>query len=135
VTVMHSNNETGVLQPIAEIASLAHAAGALMHSDAAQSLGKVPVRVAELGVDLLSIAGHKLYAPKGVGALYVKRGTPIVPFALGASHERGMRPGTENVASIVGLGVACDSRSTRTSSRSSRSCAPFARLWRKPPSR
>ncbi|MBL8923460.1 MAG: cysteine desulfurase [Myxococcaceae bacterium] len=108
VTVMHSNNETGVLQPVAEFAQLAHAAGALVHTDAAQSLGKVPVRVRELGVDLLSVAGHKLYAPKGVGALYVKRGTPLVPFALGASHERGLRPGTENVASIVGLGAACE---------------------------
>lgn len=107
VTVMHSNNETGVLQPIEDLAELAHSAGALMHTDAAQSIGKVPVRVSELGVDLLSIAGHKLYAPKGVGVLYVKRGTPLVPFALGAGHERGLRPGTENVASIVGLGVAC----------------------------
>jgi cysteine desulfurase len=108
VTVMHSNNETGVLQPVEELARLAHAAGALIHTDAAQSLGKVPVQVRELDVDLLSIAGHKLYAPKGVGALYVKRGTPLVPFALGASHERGLRPGTENVASIVGLGAACE---------------------------
>ncbi len=108
VTVMHSNNETGVLQPVSALAKLAHAAGALVHSDAAQSLGKVPVQVRELGIDLLSIAGHKLYAPKGVGALYVKRGTPLVPFALGASHERGLRPGTENVASIVGLGTACE---------------------------
>ena len=108
VTIMHSNNETGVLQPVEELARLAHAAGALIHTDAAQSLDKVPVRVRELDVDLLSIAGHKLYAPKGVGALYVKRGTPIVPFALGASHERGLRPGTENVASIVGLGAACE---------------------------
>lgn len=108
VTVMHSNNETGVLQPVAEFAQLAHAAGALVHIDAAQSLGKVPVRVRELGADLLSVAGHKLYAPKGVGALYVKRGTPLIPFALGASHERGLRPGTENVASIVGLGAACE---------------------------
>ncbi|PCC74196.1 cysteine desulfurase [Nannocystis exedens] len=108
VTVMHSNNETGVLQPIAELAPLARAAGALLHTDAAQSLGKVPVRVRELGVDLLSIAGHKLYAPKGVGALYVKRGTPLAPLLLGAGHERGLRPGTENVAGIVGLGVACE---------------------------
>ncbi|CAG0981987.1 cysteine desulfurase [Myxococcaceae bacterium] len=108
VTVMHSNNETGVLQPVEELARLAHAAGALIHTDAAQSLGKVPVHVRQLDVDLLSIAGHKLYAPKGVGALYVKRGTPLVPFALGASHERGLRPGTENVASIVGLGAACE---------------------------
>jgi cysteine desulfurase len=108
VTVMHSNNETGVLQPVEELARLAHTAGALIHTDAAQSLGKVPVRVRDLEVDLLSVAGHKLYAPKGVGALYVKRGTPLVPFALGASHERGLRPGTENVASIVGLGAACE---------------------------
>lgn len=108
VTVMHSNNETGVLQPIAELAELAHAVGAVMHTDAAQSLGKVPVDVRALDVDLLSVAGHKLYAPKGVGALYVKRGTSLVPFALGAGHERGLRPGTENVASIVGLGAACE---------------------------
>lgn len=108
VTVMHSNNETGVVQPVEELARLAHAAGALIHTDAAQSLGKVPVRVRQLDVDLLSVAGHKLYAPKGVGALYVRRGTPLVPFALGASHERGLRPGTENVASIVGLGAACE---------------------------
>jgi cysteine desulfurase len=108
VTVMHSNNETGVLQPVAEVARLAHAAGALVHTDAAQSVGKVPVRVRELDVDLLSVAGHKLYAPKGVGALYVRRGTPLVPVLLGAGHERGLRPGTENVASIVGLGVACE---------------------------
>ena len=108
VTVMHSNNETGVLQPVAELAEIARGVGAIVHTDAAQSLGKVPVRVRELGVDLLSVAGHKLYAPKGVGALYVKRGTPLAPFVLGAGHERGMRPGTENVASIVGLGVACE---------------------------
>ncbi|UQA62698.1 cysteine desulfurase family protein [Polyangium aurulentum] len=107
VTIMHANNETGVLQPIGEIAALAHRAGALVHTDAAQSLGKVPVDVNALGVDLLSIAGHKLYAPKGVGALYVRAGTPLTPFLLGAGHERGLRPGTENVASIVGLGVAC----------------------------
>lgn len=108
VTVMHSNNETGVLQPIAEIARAAHAHGAVMHVDAAQSVGKVPVDVRALAVDLLSLAGHKLYAPKGVGALYVRRGVPLVPFALGAGHERGLRPGTENVASIVALGMACE---------------------------
>jgi len=108
VTVMHSNNETGVLQPVAELAALAHEAGALMHTDAAQSVGKIPVRVRELDVDLLSVAGHKTYAPKGVGALYVKRGTPLAPVLLGAGHERGLRPGTENVASIVGLGAACE---------------------------
>jgi cysteine desulfurase len=108
VTVMHANNETGVLQPVTELAVMAHAVGAVIHTDAAQSLGKVVVKVQELGVDLLSIAGHKLYAPKGVGALYVKRGTPLAPFTLGAGHEGGLRPGTENVASIVGLGAACE---------------------------
>jgi len=107
VTLMHSNSETGTLQPVAEISRLAHAAGALIHTDAAQSVGKVPVNVRELGVDLLSIVGHKFYAPKGVGALYVRRGTPLVPFARGASQESGQRPGTENVASIVALGAAC----------------------------
>jgi cysteine desulfurase len=107
VTVMHSNNETGVLQPIADAAKAARAVGATVHSDAAQSVGKVPVRVGEVDVDLLSIAGHKLYAPKGVGALFVRRDTPLLPFILGASQEGGLRPGTENVASIVGFGVAC----------------------------
>ena len=108
VTVMHSNNETGVLQPIAALAKAGHAVGAVVHSDAAQSVGKVPVRVRELDVDLLSVAGHKLYAPKGVGALYIRAGTPLTPFVLGAGHEHGVRPGTENVASIVALGTACE---------------------------
>jgi cysteine desulfurase len=108
VTMMHANNETGTIQPIAESAKVAHAAGALMHSDAAQSVGKVAVHVDGLGVDLLSIAGHKLYAPTGVGALYVRKGTALEPLLRGANHERGLRPGTENVASIVGLGAACD---------------------------
>lgn len=129
VTVMHSNNETGVLQPIAELAELARAAGAVLHTDAAQSVGKVPVRVRELGVDLLSIAGHKLYAPKGVGALYVKRGISIVPFALGAGHERGLRPGTENVASIVGLGVACEAATRDLDNMTSRTLALREMLW------
>ena len=108
VTVMHSNNETGVLQPVAEIVEIARVHGAIVHTDAAQSIGKVPIDVRSLGVDLLSIAGHKLYAPKGVGALYLKHGTPLAPFVLGAGHERGLRPGTENVAAIVGLGMACE---------------------------
>jgi cysteine desulfurase len=108
VTVMHSNNETGVLQPVAEIVEIARVHGAIVHTDAAQSIGKVPIDVRSLGVDLLSIAGHKLYAPKGVGALYLKHGTPLAPFVLGAGHERGLRPGTENVAFIVGLGLACE---------------------------
>lgn len=120
VTLMHSNNETGALQPIRELADLARRHGALVHTDAAQSVGKVPVNVEQLGVDLLSLAGHKLNAPKGVGALYLRSGTSIRPFVLGAGHERGLRPGTENVASIVGLGVACDLASTTLSFRTRR---------------
>jgi cysteine desulfurase len=108
VTVMHSNNETGVLQPIVDLTNLAHECGSVIHTDAAQSVGKVPVNVRELGVDLLSLAGHKLYAPKGIGALYLRRGTPLRPLVLGAGHEHGLRPGTENVAFIVGLGLACE---------------------------
>jgi cysteine desulfurase len=107
VTMMHSNNETGVLQPIDEASRFARRAGALVHTDAAQSVGKVPIDVQAMDVDLLSIAGHKLYAPKGVGALYLRRGVILEALTLGAGHERGLRPGTENVASIVGLGAAC----------------------------
>ncbi len=108
VTLMHANNETGTLQPIAEVRRAVHDAGSLLHTDAAQSVGKIDVQVDELGVDLLSIAGHKLYAPKGVGALYVRDGVTVEPVLRGAGHERGLRPGTENVASIVGLGAACE---------------------------
>ena len=106
VTIMHANNEVGTLQEVAAIAAMAHAHGALMHTDAAQSVGKIPVDVDALGVDLLTIAGHKFYAAKGVGALYVRRGTPISPVIVGAEHERGLRPGTENVPAIAGLGKA-----------------------------
>jgi len=108
ITVMHANNEIGTVQPIAQIARVARRHGALMHTDAAQTLGKIPVDVDALGVDLLTIGGHKLYAPKGVGALYVRRGTRLEPVITGAGHERGLRPGTENVAGIVGLGRACE---------------------------
>ncbi|KFE68470.1 cysteine desulfurase family protein [Hyalangium minutum] len=108
VTLIHANNETGVLQPVRELASAARRVGAVVHTDAAQSVGKVPVSVNELGVDLLTVVGHKLYAPKGVGALYVRRGTPLKPLVLGGGQEHGRRPGTENVPSIVGLGAACE---------------------------
>ena len=107
ITVMHANSETGTLQAIREISKIAHASGALVHTDAAQSLGKVAVSVQHENVDLLSVAGHKLYAPQGVGALFVRSGTAIDPVIIGAGHEQGLRPGTENVASIVGLGKAC----------------------------
>jgi cysteine desulfurase len=107
VSIMHANNEVGTIQPIKEIAAIAREHGALMHTDAAQSLGKIPVDVKDLGVDLLSMAGHKLYAPKGVGALYVRRGVKLEPLVHGAGHESGRRAGTENVPYIVGLGTAC----------------------------
>jgi cysteine desulfurase len=106
VSIMHANNEVGTLQEVAAIAAMARAHGALMHTDAAQSVGKMPVDVNVLGVDLLTIAGHKFYATKGVGALYVRQGTPISAVIVGADHERGLRPGTENVPAIVGLGRA-----------------------------
>jgi cysteine desulfurase NifS/selenium donor protein len=108
VTVMHANNEVGTIQPIREIAEMAHRHGVLMHTDAAQSIGKIPANVDELGVDLLSVAGHKLYAPKGVGALYIRTGVKPEKLIFGADHERGWRAGTENVLEIVGLGRACE---------------------------
>ncbi len=106
ISIMHANNEVGTLQPLREIADIAHARGVLLHTDAAQSVGKVPVLVDELGADLLSVAGHKLYAPKGVGALYARAGVDFTPLMHGAGHEAGRRPGTENVLEIVGLGQA-----------------------------
>ena len=107
VTIMHANNEVGTIEPIAEIAEAAHSVGALVHTDCAQSVGKIPVNVDELGVDLLSIAGHKLYAPKGIGALYVRSGVELEKFMHGAGHEQNRRAGTENVIEMVGLGAAC----------------------------
>jgi cysteine desulfurase len=107
VSVMHANNEVGTVQPVAEIAALAHQRGILVHTDAAQSIGKIPVNVDDLGVDLLSLAGHKLYAPKGIGVLYIREKTPIARFCHGAGQEGGRRAGTENVPWIVGLGEAC----------------------------
>ena len=107
ITIMHANNETGTLQPIAEIARVARKHGVLLHTDAAQSVGKIPVRVEDLGVDLLTVAGHKLYAPKGIGALYTKHGLQLEPVIYGGGQESGRRAGTENVANMVALGTAC----------------------------
>jgi len=104
VSVMHANNEVGTLQPLTEIAALARANGTLVHTDAAQSAGKLSVNVDALGIDLLTLAFHKFYGPKGIGALYVRRGTPLKPILFGADQEHGQRPGTENVALIVGAG-------------------------------
>jgi len=129
ITVMHANSETGTLQPIRQISGIAHASGALVHTDAAQSLGKVEVSVQHEEVDLLSVAGHKLYAPQGVGALFVRSGTAIEPLILGASHEQGLRPGTENVASIVGLGAACAAAHRDLAEESARISGLRDRLW------
>jgi cysteine desulfurase len=107
VSLMLANNEVGTLQPVVEVASLCAERGVAIHTDAAQAVGKVPVDVAALGVDLLSLAGHKLYAPKGIGALYVRNGIEIAPQIRGAAHERGLRAGTENVLLAAGLGAAC----------------------------
>lgn len=108
ISVMHANNEVGTIQPIADIGRIAREAGIIFHTDAAQSVGKIPTHVAELGVDLLSVAGHKLYAPKGVGAIYIGKEMSIESFLHGAGHERGRRAGTENVLLDVALGAASE---------------------------
>ena len=108
ITVMHANNEVGTIQPIEEISKIARERGIVFHTDAAQSVGKIVTKVDDLRVDLLSIAGHKVYAPKGIGALYIRKGTPIEPLIHGAGHESGRRAGTENVLLVVGLGKACE---------------------------
>ena len=107
ITVMHANNEIGTIQPVAEIGALAREKGIYFHTDAVQSVGKIPVNVEDMNVDLLSISSHKLYGPKGIGALYIRKGVRIQPLIHGGGHERGMRPGTENIPGIVGLGKAC----------------------------
>jgi len=129
VSIMLAHNETGALQPVAEAAPLAHAVGATLHTDAAQAVGKVPIDVDALGVDLLTVAGHKLYGPKGVGALFVRPGTTLAPFVRGAGHEGGLRPGTENVPSIVGLGEACRLARERMHTEAQRIDTLRQRLW------
>jgi cysteine desulfurase len=106
VSVMHANNEIGTIQPIAELAAIAHERGAVMHTDAVQTAGKIPVDVRALGIDLLSLSAHKFNGPKGVGAIWIKRGTRLQPILTGGKHERNRRAGTENVPAIVGMGVA-----------------------------
>jgi cysteine desulfurase len=108
ITIMHANNEVGTIQPIEKISRIAKEHSIVMHTDAAQSIGKIPTHVSNLGVDLLSIAGHKIYAPKGIGALYIRQSTTPKKFCHGAGQEMGLRAGTENVFGIVGLGKACE---------------------------
>jgi cysteine desulfurase len=108
ISIMHGNNEVGTIEPIAEIARTAREHGAFFHTDAAQTVGKIPTDVEALGVDLLSVAGHKLYAPKGVGALFIREGITLEPLLHGAGHEAGRRAGTENILEVVGLGAACE---------------------------
>jgi cysteine desulfurase len=120
VSVMHANNEIGTIQPIAELAALAHQRGALFHTDAVQTVGKIPVDVASLETDLLSLSGHKLNAPKGIGALWVKRGVRLGPQLTGGRHERGRRAGTENVPGCVGLGLACERAAAKLATEATR---------------
>lgn len=112
VSVMHANNEIGTIEPVTEIARIAHEHGVLFHTDAAQSVGKIPTRVGELGADLLSVAGHKVYSPKGVGALYIREGVTLEPLIHGAGHESGRRAGTENLLLNAALGMACEVAAT-----------------------
>ena len=120
VSVMHANNEVGTIQPLAEIARTTRERGILFHTDAAQSVGKIPTKVADFDVDMLSIAGHKLYAPKGVGALYIRQGVALEPLIHGAGHESGRRAGTENVLLDVALGTACELAAADLESRRAR---------------
>ncbi|MGE3758578.1 MAG: cysteine desulfurase family protein [Pseudobdellovibrionaceae bacterium] len=129
ITVMHSNNEVGTIQPIEEVSRIAKEHGVAFHSDAAQSVGKVPVKVNSLGVDLLTIAGHKFYGPKGVGALFIRKGTKIDPLIHGAGHEGGRRAGTENVPLCVGLGVASELAETSLVSSQEKLRTLRDRLW------
>ncbi|HNT73272.1 MAG TPA: cysteine desulfurase family protein, partial [Methanothrix sp.] len=108
ISIMHANNEIGTIQPIAEAGEIARSRGIVFHTDAVQTVGKIPAKVDDLGVDLLSISSHKLHGPKGVGALYIRKKTPIEPIIFGGGHERGMRSGTENVPGIIGLAAASE---------------------------
>jgi cysteine desulfurase len=130
VSVIHAQNETGVVQPVAAVAERARACGAVFHTDAAQSVGKVAIDMKALGADLLTVAGHKVYAPKGIGALVVRRGTPFRRFLDGAGHESGRRAGTENVAGAVGLGAACALAAREGGERSKQLAARRDRLER-----
>jgi cysteine desulfurase len=120
VSVMWANNETGVTFPVPEMAAMARGRGILFHTDAVQAVGKIPIDLNEVPVDFLSISGHKLHAPKGIGVLYIRKGTPFVPFMIGGHQEHGRRGGTENVTSIIGLGKACELAAERMEEENTR---------------
>lgn len=128
VSIMHSNNEIGVLEPIAEIGAITRARGVAFHTDAVQSVGKVPIDVNELQVDMLSLSGHKMYAPKGIGAFYIRKGTRVLPFMHGGAQEHNKRAGTHNVPGIVGLGAAAEIARTTMPEESARLTALRDRL-------
>jgi cysteine desulfurase len=128
VSIMHANNEIGTIQPIAELSAIAHERGALMHTDAVQSSGKIPIDVRALGVDLLALSAHKFNGPKGAGALFVKRGTRMLPILTGGKHERNRRAGTENVPALVGLGVAARLSAAKLAAEGARVAALRDRL-------
>jgi cysteine desulfurase len=128
VSVMHANNEIGTIQPIAALAAIAHEQGALMHTDAVQTVGKVPVDVRALGIDLLSLSAHKFNGPKGAGVLWIKRGTRMLPILTGGKHERSRRAGTENVPALVGMGVAAQLAGAKLDAEAARVAALRDRL-------
>jgi cysteine desulfurase len=130
VSVMHANNELGTIQPVAELAAITRTKGALFHTDAVQSVAKIPVNVRELGVDLLSLSAHKFNGPKGAGALWIKRGTRIAPILTGGKHERTRRAGTENVPAIAGMGVAAERARSKLGADAARLVALRDRLER-----
>lgn len=127
-SIMWANNETGVVFPVGLIGEIVHESGGLFHTDAVQAVGKIPMKVRELPIDMLSLSGHKLHAPKGVGAIYIRRGTKVKPLVMGGHQERGRRAGTENVPYIVGLGVACELASQRMEDENTRVRAMRDRL-------
>jgi cysteine desulfurase len=128
VSIMHANNEIGTIQPIAELAAIAHVHGALFHTDAVQSAGKIPVSARALGVDLLSVSAHKFYGPKGIGALWAKRGVRLSPFLSGGKQERNRRAGTENMPGAIGMGVAAAGAMQKMESEAARLSALRDRL-------
>lgn len=131
ISVMHANNEVGTIEPVEEISEIARDAGAIFHCDAVQSVGKIQIDVRKFGVDLLSISSHKIYGPKGVGALFVRKGTKINPILFGGGHEKGLRSGTENVAGLAGFGKACELAGRELSIESTRLKSLSNRLLKK----